>query len=195
MTRATLLLVDDDRHLLDSMVEWLEDQGYAVTGADNLQTALEVLGQQSFDLVLSDVRLQDGDGFELLQHCRKNLPGLPVILITGYGTIETGVEAIREGAFDLLTKPLIDQELEMAIDRVLSQQRVLAENQQLKQQLDMRFGLDNIIGHDRRMQRVFDMIESIAGTRATILLTGESGTGKSLIARAIHRRSDRREAA
>src|SRR5690606_32273415 len=97
------------------------------------------------------------------------------------------------GAFDLLTKPLIDEELLMAIDRALSQRRVLEENKQLKAQLDQRFGMENIIGGDHRMRRIFDVIDSIVDTRATVLITGESGTGKSLIARAIHRRSARRD--
>ena len=116
-----------------------------------------------------------------------------VILITGYATVETGIEALRAGAFDLLTKPLIDEELGMAIDRALAQREVIEENQKLKAQLDLRFGLESIVGHDHRMQRVFDMVDRIADTRATVLITGESGTGKSLLARAIHRRSGRRD--
>ncbi len=96
------------------------------------------------DLLLADVRLQDGDGFDLLAYSRQHHPQVPVILLTGYGTIETGVEAIRAGAFDLLTKPLIDQELEMAIDRALSQRKVVEENQQLREQLDLRYGMENI---------------------------------------------------
>src|SRR4029079_9309943 len=104
----------------------------------------------------------------------------------------TAVDAIRAGAFDLLTKPLIDQELELAIQRALNQRNVIEESKQLKAQLDLRFGMENIVGHDHRMQRIFDMIDSVADTRATILITGESGTGKSLIARAVHRRSSRR---
>jgi DNA-binding NtrC family response regulator len=114
-------------------------------------------------------------------------------MITGYGTVETAIEAMRAGAFDFLTKPLIDQELEMAIDRALSQRKVIEENERLKKQLDTRYGLDHIIGHDHRMQRLFEMIDSIADTRATVLITGESGTGKSMIARVIHRRSARRD--
>src|SRR5438045_6915353 len=112
--------------------------------------------------------------------------------MTGYGTVETGIEALRAGAFDLVTKPLIDQELAMAIDRALSQRKVIEENQSLKAQLDLRFGLENIVGSDHRMVRIYDVIDSIADTKATVLITGESGTGKSLIARAIHRRSSRR---
>jgi DNA-binding NtrC family response regulator len=175
------------------MSDWLRQQGYEVAEAATYRQALAQLEAHPPELLLSDVRLQDGDGFDLLAHCRKKYPGVPVILITGYGTVETGVEAIRAGAFDLLTKPLIDQELEMSIDRALSQCKVLEENKQLKVQLDLRYGMENIVGHDRRMQRIFDMIDSVADTKATILVTGESGTGKSMIARAIHRRSSRRD--
>ncbi len=107
--------------------------------------------------------------------------------------MDTAIEAIRAGAFDFLTKPLIDEELEMAIERALSQREVLQENDTLKAQLDIRFGMENIIGQDHRMRRVFDVVESVASTKATVLITGESGTGKSLIARAIHRSSQRRD--
>ena len=193
MKQGLLLLVDDDRHVLDSMQSWLQGQGYNVEGADSCQAARKQIQANRFDLVIADIRLQDGDGFEVLKFCQDISPETTVILITGYGTVETGIEALRAGAFDLLTKPLIDAELEMAIDRALSQRTVLEENQQLKAQLDLRFGMDNIIGHDHRMQRVFDMIESVADTKATVLITGESGTGKSLIARALHRRSSRRD--
>ncbi|NLX55443.1 MAG: sigma-54-dependent Fis family transcriptional regulator [Planctomycetaceae bacterium] len=195
MSRGSLLLVDDDRHVLDSMAGWLREQGYEVTAAATYQQALEELDAQPPELLLADVRLQDGDGFDLLAHSRRKYPGVPVILITGYGTVETGVEAIRAGAFDLLTKPLIDQELELSIERALSQRKVLEENKHLKDQLDLRYGMENVVGHDRRMQRIFDMIDSVADTKATILITGESGTGKSMIARAIHRRSGRRDRA
>ncbi len=193
MTKGSLLLVDDDRYLLESMAGWLRQQGYDVAESATFQGALQQLDAQPPQLLLADVRLQDGDGFDLLAYSRKKHPGIPVILLTGYGTVETGVEAIRAGAFDLLTKPLIDQELELAIDRALSQKRVVEENKQLREQLDLRYGMENVIGHDRRMQRIFDMIDSVADTRATILITGESGTGKSMIARAIHRRSGRRD--
>jgi DNA-binding NtrC family response regulator len=143
--------------------------------------------------VLCDIRLGDGDGFEVLSWCRKNKPELTVILLTGYGSVDTAIDALRAGAFDLLTKPLIDDELLLAIERALSQREVLEENQKLKAQLDLRFGLENIVGHDHRMLKVFDMVDRIADTRATVLITGESGTGKSLLARAIHRRSSRRD--
>ena len=193
MKKANLLLVDDDRQILDAMASWLREQGYQVLAAATRREAIDMIDTKPLDLVLCDVRLGDGDGFEVLSHARKTKPELTVILITGYGNVETAVEALRAGAFDLLTKPLIDEELAMAIERALSQRKVLEENQKLKQQLDLRFGLENIVGHDQRMLKVFDMIDRIADTRATVLITGESGTGKSLLARAIHRRSTENE--
>ena len=193
MNKGSLLLVDDDHHVLDSMADWLREQGYEVTESSGREDAIRQVDRQTFDLVLADIRLQDGDGFDVLAHCRANHPALTVILLTGYGTVETGVEAIRAGAFDLLTKPLIDEELLMSIDRALSTRQVIEENKKLKEQLDLRYGMENIVGHDHRMLKIYDMIDSIADTKATVLITGESGTGKSLIARAIHRRSGRRE--
>ena len=190
---GTLLLVDDDRHLLASMADWLRDQGYAVDAAASLAEGRAAVDRKPYDLVLADIRLGAEDGFDLLAHCRKVRPATSVIMITGYGTVEAAVDAIRLGAFDFLTKPLIDEELLMAVQRALDQQRVIEENRTLKAQLDLRFGMENIIGHDHRMLKIFDMIDAVADTKATVLISGESGTGKSLIARAIHRHSGRRD--
>lgn len=192
-SRGTLLLVDDDRHVLASMADWLAAQGYQVDVAATHSAAVAALDRRTYNLALVDIRLGETDGFEVLAYCRKRQPATAVIMITGYGSVESAVEAIRAGAFDFLTKPLIDQELEMAIQRALNQQRVLEENKNLKAQLDLRFGMENVVGHDPRMLKVFDMIDSVADTKATVLITGESGTGKSMIARAIHRRSSRRD--
>jgi len=191
--RGRLLLVDDDRHLLFSMAEWLREQGYPTDTATSLAEGQAAIDRKTYDLVLADVRLGDGDGFDVLAHCRQHHPATSVIMISGYGTVELAVEAIRNGAFDFLTKPLIDDELEMAIERALSQREVLEENKTLKAQLDLRFGMENIVGHDHRMLKIYDMVNSVADTRATVLITGESGTGKSLVARAIHRHSTRRD--
>ena len=188
----SLLLVDDDRHVLGSMADWLNEQGYPTDTAASYAEAIAAVDARPYDLVLADIRLGDGDGFDVLAHCRNNHPNTSVIMITGYGTVESAVEAIRAGAFDFLTKPLIDQELDLAIQRALTQKKVIEENETLKVQLDMRFGMENIIGSDHRMLRIYDMINSVADTKATVLITGESGTGKSLIARAIHRRSSRK---
>lgn len=192
MKHAHLLLVDDDRLVLDAMASWLRDKGYHVAEASTCRGALTQLEQTAFDLVLTDLRLQDGDGFDILNYCRQHRPAASVILMTGYATAETGIQAIRAGAFDLLTKPLIDEELDLALQRARHQRQALEETAQLKSQLDLRFGMENIVGHDHRMLRMFEIIDSIADTRATALITGESGTGKSLVAKALHRRSSRR---
>jgi DNA-binding NtrC family response regulator len=191
--QGTILLVDDDRQVLASMAEWLRDQGFPTDAVATLAEGLGALNRKTYDLVLADIRLGNDDGFELLTCCRQNYPNTTVIMITGYGTVDTAVEAIRQGAFDFLTKPLIDEELLMAIERALNQKQVIEENKTLKAQLDLRYGMENIVGRDHRMIKVFDMIDAVAETRATVLITGESGTGKSLIARAIHRRSSRRD--
>jgi len=187
------LLVDDDRQILDSMADWLRSQAYEVDTAAAFAAAKDRIDRKAYDVALLDIRLDEHDGFDLLTHCRRCRPSTTVIMITGYGTVESAVEAIRMGAFDFLTKPLIDDELQMALQRALSQRQVIAENETLKAQLEMRFGMENVVGHDHRMQRVFDVIDSVADTKATVLISGESGTGKSMVARAIHRRSGRRD--
>ena len=190
--KGTILLVDDDRSVLRSMSEWLRSCFYEVDTASNLSQARESLKNKVYDIALIDIRIGEENGLSLLGEIRDADVGTAVIMITGYGTVESAIAAIRAGAFDFLTKPLIDAELEMAMERALNQKKVISENRNLKEQLDLRFGLENIIGHDHRMQRIYDIIESVADTRATILITGESGTGKSMIARAIHHRSGRR---
>ena len=192
MKPGSLLLVDDDRQVLESMADWLRDQGYPLDTANSYATAVAALERKAYDLALVDIRLPDRDGFDVLAYCREKHPNTTVILLTGYGSVESAIEAIRVGAFDYLTKPLIDDELLMALERALDQRQVIEENKTLKAQLDLRFGLENVVGHDHRMLRVFDLVDSVADTKTTMLITGESGTGKSLIARAIHRRSARR---
>ena len=192
-TTGSLLVVDDDRHIQNAMADYLRTLGYRTETASDCTEAIERMSEFPFEVVVCDVNLPDQDGFSLLQWSQENCPATSVILLTGFGTIESAVEAIRMGAFDLLTKPLIDEELLMAIDRALNQRQVIEENKQLKAQLDTKFGLDNIVGNHPQMKKTFEIIESVAETKATILITGESGTGKSLIARAIHRRSDRRD--
>jgi len=188
-----LLLVDDDRDLIESMGAWLNSIGYQTELADSLRAARRVMEQRPIDLALVDIRLEDGDGFELLAHMRQHYPQVPVVLISGYATPATASEALRVGAFDLLTKPLIDQELELTLKRAFTQHQMLEENKQLRAQLDQRYSFQSIIANDHRMIRAFEIIDSIADTRATVLITGESGTGKSMIARAIHQRSQRHE--
>ncbi len=189
---ASILLVDDDRHLAESMAQWLCELSHEVETADTLAAAKDQLNRRHFDLVIADLRLGDEDGFDLISHTRNNHPDSSVLVVTGYATPDTAVEAVRAGAFDLLTKPLIDEELSLAIQRAVSQRAITRENELLRKQLDRRSGMENILSHDYRMLKIFDVVDSIADARASVLITGENGTGKSMIARAIHARSSRR---
>src|SRR5205085_3033073 len=129
---------------------------------------------------------------EFLREVRRRFPHVVMIVITSYGSIGGAVEATKMGAFDYLTKPIVDEEIRVIVEKAARQQSLLFENQTLKQQLELRFGLENVVGHDHKMLKVFDLVEAVADSRTTVLMTGESGTGKSLLARAIHYRSPRR---
>ncbi len=190
---ARILIVDDDRIIRESLTELLRLDGYEVESAGGFREALTQLEQQPFDLVLADVNMQGSNGFELLHVIKKRFDNVSVIMITGYGTIESAVEAIKMGAYDYLTKPIVDEELQLRVERGVAQQALIRENRNLRDQLDDRCRLENVIGHHYQMLEVFDLVEMIADTPTTILIEGESGTGKSLLARVIHRRSGRRD--
>ncbi|MCC7420511.1 MAG: sigma-54-dependent Fis family transcriptional regulator [Planctomycetaceae bacterium] len=190
---GSLLVVDDDRYVLESMADYLRGLGHRTETAGSVREAIDRMKEYPFQVCISDVNLPDQDGFQLLDWAHRNVPDTSVILLTGYGTIESAVEAIRIGAFDYLTKPIIDEELSLTVERALEQRKMRDENKSLRAQLDRRFGLANIVGRDYRMQRMFDLIESVADTRTTVLILGESGTGKTMTARAIHQASDRRD--
>ncbi|MEK6249515.1 MAG: response regulator, partial [Planctomycetales bacterium] len=191
MPKRSLLLVDDDQNVLQSTAGWLRDQGYQVDEAPSLIAAITAIDKHRYDAVVADIRLEDGDGFQLLDHCQTNHSEISVIFMTGYGTMDTAIEAIRRGAFDFLTKPLLDEELEIAIERAVAEQSMFTEHD--SQPFCWEKSLENVVGNDHRMRQVFNVIESVADTKATVLITGESGTGKSMIARAIHQQSGRRD--
>jgi len=191
--KVRILLVDDDQIILDSLGEFLELEGHEVTKAETAEKAIDCLQAGRYNLVITDVSMPGRDGLELLQHIRAHHRDVVVILITGYGTIESAVEAIKRGAYDYLTKPVIDDDVRIVVHRALQQQRLIAENEKLRRALSHRDHFENIIGEDYRMARVFELIDAVAESTTTVLMTGESGTGKSLIARAIHSRSPRRD--
>ena len=188
---AAILIVDDDTIIVDSLSEFLTLEGYAVDQATRFDEALTALGGKPYDIVITDVNMPGSDGFELLRVMRQRFPETVVIMITGYGTIDSAVEAIKMGAYDYLTKPIHDDEILLVVERALNQQSLIRENRTLRRQLDKRYGLDSIISSDHRMLKVFDLIEAVAGASVTVLIQGDSGTGKSMIARVIHHRSER----
>ena len=195
---ASVLVVDNDPIVADSLAEFLCEEGHNSATAYNADEALAALERgeadgSAFDVVITDVAMPGTDGIELLRCIGREHPGVAVIMLTGYGTIEQAVQALRLGACDYLTKPLVDDELRVALERALRQRTLLAENQTLKRQLDGRYGLEGIVGGDHRMRKTYDLIEAVAPSRTTVLMTGESGVGKSLVARAIHHQSPRRD--
>jgi len=191
MREKSILVIDDDRIILDSLCEFLSLEGFRAGGAETLKNALAMLEKENYALVLTDVNLPDGDGLELLDIIKKDYPQTVAIVITGYGTIESAVKAIKQGAYDYLTKPIIDDELRLAVERAIRQQSLMSENESLRLQLDRKHRLENIISHNYKMAKIFDLVEAVADSRITILMTGPSGTGKSMLARAIHHRSSR----
>jgi len=193
MNPGSLLLVDDDKFILEALADYLRGNGYRTETAQTCKEACDRIAEFPFDVVLCDINLPDADGFRLLEFAKERTPEAAVILMTGFGTIEHAVEAIRMGAFDYLSKPLIDDELNFCIQRAMGQRQVVRENKSLRAQLDQRFGLGNIIGRDYKMVKMFDLVESVADTRTTVQVLGESGTGKTMTARAIHQLSSRRD--
>ena len=191
--KPTLLIVDDEKSQREGLRAALEDR-YDVYIAEDAITAMDLLEREHFDVLLSDLRLPGDDGLKLIARA-KSLPKPPVcILMTAYGSEEVAVQAMKSGADDYIAKGRMQiDELEMRIARVLRQQNLEAENITLRQQLDSKFGLENIIGQSPAMQEILELARQVAPTRATVLITGESGTGKELIAKAIHQLSPRRK--
>ncbi|MEZ0266364.1 MAG: sigma-54-dependent transcriptional regulator, partial [Phycisphaerae bacterium] len=191
--KPRLLVLDEDRIILQSLSQFLAREGYEVHTTADAEDALAQLEGGAFELLLADVNMPGVKPADFLRDVRRRFPHVVVVVITGYGSIEGAVEATKMGAFDYLTKPIVDDEIRVVVEKAVRQQSLLFENQTLKQQLDLRFGLENVVGHDYKMLKIFDLVEAVADSRTTVLVTGESGTGKSLMARAVHHRSPRRD--
>jgi len=192
MRDKNILIVDDDQIIRDSLTVFLSQEGFETKGAETLKGATAELERQNYCLVITEISLPDGDGFMLLELVRKYQPQTVVIVITGYGTIESAVKAIKEGAYDYLTKPINDDDLRMAVERAVKQQSLITENISLRLQLEQKYSLENIFSHDYKMAKIFDLVEAVADSKTTVLMTGPSGSGKTMLARAIHHRSSRR---
>jgi len=191
MREKNILVIDDDKIILDSLIEFLSLEGFVVNGAGTVKAADSQMQRHRYCLVIVDINLPDGDGLELLARIGREYPQTVVIVITGYGTIENAVKAIKQGAYDYLTKPIVDDELRLAVERAVKQQSLISENERLRLQLEQKYRLENIISQNYRMAKIFDLVEAVGDSKTTVLMTGPSGTGKSMLARAIHHRSSR----
>jgi DNA-binding NtrC family response regulator len=192
-TQATILVVDDDAAMTSAVCEVLRQSGYLALSAQSGSEALEIVKRERPDLLISDLRMTEMSGHQLQQELQTVAPDLPVVIITAFGTIESAVESMKLGARDFITKPFSNKELLLVVSRALENRRLRQEVKQLRVELARSYGLPNIIGVDAKMAAVLEIVERVADTPATILIMGESGTGKDLLARALHFSSQRRE--
>ncbi|NBR97212.1 MAG: sigma-54-dependent Fis family transcriptional regulator, partial [Verrucomicrobia bacterium] len=181
--KAKLLVVDDEKNTRDALRRALED-AFEVYLAVNVESAQNILKADSMDVVLTDLRLGSESGMDMIKLCQKQSPAPPCIVMTAYGSVESAVEAMRQGAYDYLTKPLDLDRAQLLLKRAVQTIRVEKENQSLRAQLDRSFGLDRILGRSGEMEKVLDRVRQVADSKASVLLEGESGTGKELVARA-----------
>jgi len=195
MTGATeqVLVVDDEEDLRQAIVELLTAHGFEVHGVATAEQAQELLSQAAFDVLITDNSLPGKSGFDLLEDTLSRYPEIVGIVMTGLGGIETAVQAIKKGAYDYLNKPFKLVELSILVRKGLQERTLRVENQYLRSQLKNKYAFDNIIGAGRSMARIFELIDSVAGLNSTVLIQGETGTGKELIAKAIHFNSPRRD--
>ena len=191
--QINILLVDDEEPIREAMLLLLKASDYRISACASGEEALQLVATERFDIVITDLFLPDITGIDILTKAKELFPSLEVILITGHASAETAVRAMKEGAFDYITKPLNFEELRVIISKAVEKQRLLSENVYLKKQLREKYEFSNIIGNSPAMQKVFTRISKIIKTDSTVLVLGDSGTGKELIAKAIHSNGPRRD--
>ena len=189
---VSILVVDDEFSVRDSLYNWFKNEGYRVDTAENGMEALKKLQEGPWDIALVDIKMPGMDGMELQRHIKKIDNTIILIIITAYATVDTAVEAMKEGAYDYLSKPIDPDKLSILIRNAVNQRRLIAENIQLKQKVEELSLQDEIVGDSPQIKKIQEMIDTVAKTDATVMIRGESGTGKELVAQAIHGKSNRR---
>ena len=189
----TILIVDDEKNYLVVLEALLGPEGYEILTADNARNAIRLIEESELDLVITDIKMPGISGMELLEEAKKIAPDLPIIMMTAYGTIEMAVEAMKKQAYDYITKPFQNEELKLTVKKALENYRLIKENRFLSEALSDRYGYGNIIGKSKPMLEIYDLIRKVAQSKASVLIAGASGTGKELIAKAIHYDSSRKD--
>ena len=188
----TILIVDDEKNYPTILSAVLKEEGFETFTANSGPEALQILENSDVDLVLTDMKMPVMDGIELLEKVKMKDPKLPIIMMTAYGTVEKAVEAMQKGAYNYILKPFDNERLVIYVNKALEMYRMVKENRELRSAMESRFGFGNIIGKSKEMQEVFKTIRKVAPTTATVILEGENGTGKELVAKSIHFNSLRR---
>jgi len=188
-----ILFVDDEREILSVVENFLSPQGYRLTVVDNGLKALELIKEKNFDIVFTDLNMPEFSGLELLTAIKEYRPETEVIIVTGYGTIESAIKAVKFGSYDYLLKPIKLERIKILIDRIIEKKKLQNENIFLKKRLKERYKYDELIGISPKMQEIYEIIDRISLSSPIVLIQGESGTGKELVARVIHKNSDRKD--
>ena len=187
-----ILVVDDESIVRESLHDWLDSVGYKVVTAESGEEALRIIKQKKIKIMLADLIMPGMNGIELMKKAREIVPSISTVIITAHGTIQTAITAIREGAYDYVEKPFCPEKVELLIKNLVEHQNLIEENISLRRKIEDRFHFEGIIAKSPKMLKIFELIKTIAPTTATVLIIGETGTGKEVIARAIHHQSQRR---
>ena len=191
--KAKVLVVDDEALVRESLRDWLTESGYEVFTAENGSQALELIEKERLGIVLADLVMPGMDGIELMKRAKETYPNVAVIIITAYGSIATAIAAMKEGAYDYIEKPFCPERMELLVEKLVEHQNLVEENISLRQRLEDRHHFENIIAKSHKMQQVIEVIKTVASSNASVLIVGDTGTGKELVARAIHSQSHRRD--
>ena len=191
--KVKILVTDDEAIIRESLRDWLSDVGHQVLIAENGSQALGIIEKEKPGIIIADLVMPGMDGIELLKRAKEISPNIEVIIITAYGSIPTAIAAMREGAYDYIEKPFCPEKAELLIEKLVEHQRLIEENISLRQKLEERYRFENIVAKSAKMQQVIEVIKVVARSNATVLITGDSGTGKELVARALHSQSYRKD--
>lgn len=189
--RTKIIVVDDEDIVRESLHDWLDGVGYNVEVAASAEEALEILKKKKINIMLADLVMPGMNGIELMKEAKKIYPSLAAVIITAHATIQTAITAIREGAFDYIEKPFCPEKVELLIEKLVEHQDLVEENIALRRQIKEKFQFEGIIAKSSKMLKIFELIKTVAPSNATVLITGETGTGKEIVARAIHHQSRR----